>query len=180
MKGPEWQWGRRGQTRRKARVSLPTRLHRLILLRGGGVGFAFVTGFCDARGLLIDCASSCYHDGAHELDHHPHRPSNFVSVDGVAFACPFPSAPVCVLFFHDACGPFHCPLMKMKQKRNDPVYDFCAILSLALGTYRENELAVMYLRRVINAHSSRAGARGEGGQMLKVLLTRCCRRLEKL
>jgi hypothetical protein len=58
-----------------------------------------------------------------------------VNVGVAAFACPFPSALACVLFFHDASGPLHYP-SKMKQKWNDHVYAFCVVLGLAPVIYR--------------------------------------------
>ena len=92
-----------------------------------------VTEFCDVLGFLTDCVSSCYHGDAHE----PHHPKHYVSVDVAAFACPFPSAIACVLFFHDASVPLRYLLAKMKQKWNDHVYAFCVLLGLAQVTYRE-------------------------------------------
>ena len=96
------------------------------------MGFAFATGFHDVLGLLIGSVSSCYHDDARD----PLHLNQFVNVDDAAFACPFPSALACVLFFHDASDPLHY-LLKKKQKRNDHVYAFCVVLGLAPVTYRE-------------------------------------------
>lgn len=106
----------------------PIRLHHSI---GRGVGFAFVTEFCDVLGLLTGCLSSCHHEDAHE----PHHPKHFVNVGVAAFACPSLSALACALFFHDASVPLHYP-SKMKQKWIDHVYAFCVVLGLAPATYR--------------------------------------------
>ena len=158
----------RGQRSQREQAFPPIHLHHLI---GHGVGFAFVTEFRGVLGLVTGCDSSCYHDDAHDL----HHPKQFVNADVAAFACPFPSALACVLFFHDASGPLHYPLKK--QKRNDHVYAFCVVLGLDPVTYKSR--LMVYFIRTENTHKSRVGAGGDGGQILKVLLTRCCRRLEK-
>jgi len=102
-------------------------------LTGRGVGLGFASEFRDVLGFLTDCVSSCYHDDAHE----PHHPKRFVNVDVAAFACPFPSALVCALFFHDASVLLRYLSMKTKQKWSDHVYAFCVLLGLAQVTYRE-------------------------------------------
>lgn len=139
------------------------------------MGLGFVTEFGDVLGFLTDCASSCYHDDAHE----PHHSKHFVNVDVAAFACPFPSALACVLFFHDASVHLRYLSMKTKQKWNDHVCAFCVLLGLAQVTYRELIEFNTLEEHKEYTHKSRAGARGDGGQILKVLLTRCCQRLEK-
>lgn len=108
----------------------PTHLHHLT---GHGVGLEFVTEFYDVLGFLTGCVSSCYHDDVHE----PHHPKHSANADVAAFACPFPSALACVLFFHDASAPLRYPKVKMKQKWNDHVYVFCVILVLVQVIYKE-------------------------------------------
>lgn len=108
----------------------PIHLHHSV---GRGVGFEFVTEFYEVLGLLTGCDSSYYHDDARGL----HHPKQFVNVDVAAFACPFPSALACALFFHDASGPLHYPSVKMKQKWNDHVYVSCVLLGPAPVTYKE-------------------------------------------
>jgi hypothetical protein len=104
------------------------------------VGLGFVTDFCDVLGFLTDCVSSCYHDVAHK----PHHPKHFVNVDVSAFACPFPSALACGLFYHDVSVPLRYLSLKMKQKWNEHVYAFCVLLGLAQATnpVREHEETV--------------------------------------
>lgn len=111
---------------------LPIHLHHWT---GRSVSLGFVTELCDVLDFLTDCVSSCYHDDAHG----PHHPKHFVNVDVAAFACPFPSARACVLFFHDASVHLRYPSVKMKQKWNDHVYAFYVLLGLGLApvTYRE-------------------------------------------
>ena len=164
--GEYWeQWGRMS---RREQVFPPIRLHHLTV---HGAGFATETAFWAARGLLTGCVSSCYHDGAHGV----RRPNKF---DVDVPASPFPSALVFFLFFHDASGPLHYPLTRTRQTWNVLVYSFCVILGVAPVTYKEH-INKKQLRSEDNAHKCRAGARGDGGQMLKVLLSRCCRRLER-
>jgi len=89
---------------RRVQVFPPIRLHQLMVR---GAGFAIETAFCEARGLLIGCVSSCYRDAAHGLRH----PNKF---DVAVLASPFLCVLVFVLFFRDASGPLHL-LMRMRQ-----------------------------------------------------------------
>jgi hypothetical protein len=93
-------------------------------------GFAIETAFCEARGLLTGCVSSCYRDAAHGLRH----PNKF---DVAVLASPFLSVLVFVLFFRDASGPLHHPLMRTRQMWNVLAYAFCVILGVAPVTYEE-------------------------------------------
>jgi hypothetical protein len=112
---------------RRAQIFPPIRLHHLTVR---GAGFAIETEFCEARGSLTGCVSSYCHDGAHGL----HHPNTF---DVAVLASPFPFALVFFLFFHDASGPLHYPLTRMRQTWNVPVYASCVIVGVAPVTYEE-------------------------------------------
>ena len=140
------------------------------------MGFALGTESCDARGLSTGFVSSCYRDGARGL----RRPNEIVIFDVAVIVClcPFPSALASFLFFRDASDPLRYLLTRTRRMWNVLVYAFCVILGVVPVTYNEQRSATTKSRRVENPHSSRVGARGDGGQILKVLLSRCCRRLE--